>query len=110
MLSLFPESEVANKIAARPDWERTLGYAGWAAMGVFTQAFALALQHRPVLERPYKHVLFAGAFVGLGYALNTFQDTQLHRLEQKRDRLVRRRMLRVTEGAAALDGEGAVAH
>ncbi|KAI8998056.1 hypothetical protein BC832DRAFT_517757, partial [Gaertneriomyces semiglobifer] len=69
--------------------------AGWGLSGVFIRSWALAMQHKPLLHRPHMHALFALSFAGLGYCVDKIENAALSKLEAQRDRLVKRRMLRL---------------
>ncbi|KAJ3077896.1 hypothetical protein HK102_004872 [Quaeritorhiza haematococci] len=75
----------------------SLEVAGWAATGFFIRSFALALQLRPVLERPHIHGVWALGFAGLGYAFSKWENSMLNELERQRDILVKRRMMRLAK-------------
>ncbi|KNC96506.1 uncharacterized protein SPPG_08095 [Spizellomyces punctatus DAOM BR117] len=74
---------------------QTLELAGWGLVGAFVRAWALGMQRRPVLERPHLHLLFAAGFAGIGYWVSKIEKAELDALERERDKLVKRRMLRL---------------
>ncbi|KXS11668.1 hypothetical protein M427DRAFT_72765 [Gonapodya prolifera JEL478] len=85
--------------------DNTLYLAAWAATGVFTRAFSLALQRRPYFDGPHTHVLAGSLAVLIGYNVRSYRERQLTRLDAQRLRLVERRAK-----AEAAGGEDAHAH
>ncbi|KAI9098615.1 hypothetical protein DFS34DRAFT_79785 [Phlyctochytrium arcticum] len=73
----------------------TPGLVGWALAGAFTRCWSLSMQLKPLLYRPQWHAVWALGFVGLGYTVNQLESKLLLKMDQERDKLVKRRMLRL---------------
>ncbi|KAJ3164681.1 hypothetical protein HDU88_005113 [Geranomyces variabilis] len=93
---IYGPSKAATDLTRTPS-SLYVELGGWAVAGAFVRTWALGLQQRPLLERPYLHVLFAAGGAGIGYLLSQWETTQLANLETQRDILVRRRMMRVVQ-------------
>ena len=56
--------------------------------------------HPKIALEPHIHAVFFAAFAGLGAFVHNFERSQLEKLEFERDKLVKRRMMRVEAEAA----------
>ncbi|TPX34197.1 hypothetical protein SmJEL517_g03058 [Synchytrium microbalum] len=93
-MSLLSTSREAQKLGGTSP-QAIYVATGFGAAGVFVRIWALGLQGRPISSRPHIHALFFAAFAGLGVLVHNFERSQLDKLEFERDKLVKRRMMRL---------------
>ncbi|KAJ3299593.1 hypothetical protein HK104_008306 [Borealophlyctis nickersoniae] len=95
------------------DYDYPLAYrlVKWGAFGFAWRTFSLAIQRRPYLDRFHWHVAATAVFAGAGYFYHQWDLQYLAQLEHERDKITKRRMLRLKkEQEAAAAAEGALAH
>ncbi|KAJ3216025.1 hypothetical protein HK099_006095 [Clydaea vesicula] len=95
MLLTYPNKTTYEAINGTEQKIPYVRMATWGAVGVFTIAFAMGLQRRPIYDKPYQHVIGGLIYAGIGYKVHFWQMGNLNKLEKNRDRLVKRRMMRL---------------
>ncbi|KAJ3019788.1 hypothetical protein HKX48_001761 [Thoreauomyces humboldtii] len=98
--TIFVPSQTAVQASTTAN-TATVELVGWGLAGAFVRTWALGMQRRPLLERPYLHLVFAAGAAGIGYFVSQYEKTQLAALEVQRDKLTRRRMMRLQQTEAA---------
>ncbi|KAJ3204774.1 hypothetical protein HDU67_009307 [Dinochytrium kinnereticum] len=67
----------------------------WAGTGILLNMFALSMSRSSWRTRPLSYVGYAAATTTVGYIAHTIYETRKSVLEEERDRLTKRRMLRM---------------
>ncbi|CAJ0633355.1 6735_t:CDS:2 [Entrophospora sp. SA101] len=67
---------------------------GFAIFGFSVRVFALALQNRPLLDRPITHVMSAVVFGGVGAYVYHLEQRQLELIEKRKQVLLENRKRR----------------